>query len=399
MRLATRRRSGLSLAEVLIAIFVMGIGLLGILSLFPLAALNMAQAIKDENSAQLNQSATAMARVWWKEETPYPPVLYPNPPSPYRYDPLFNVMSDVNFPPNPDFPADAVFPPAYTSAIPALGTVANYSGPSYPVYIDPVGWHNGYNAGAQKYWLAGNDPNLLTGAPGVYVSIPRRSLRRIEYLPTGGGLYAAPNPSWSTLTNRYCFRLDDIGFGKDGTPYDGSGDPTLTSAYYQNLGTLNLMQQAVQRDGRYSCGYMLKRPSNNLVAAADLTLVVYSGRSIDGPSEELAFQQAVFVQGSTEAVITYTGAKPKIRKGTWILDATMVRPNGAVLVPEPHGNFYRIISVNDDTPGQLFLELQAPARQGTVLPTGQAYGVAIVMDGVVEVFERSTLTQFTMPVP
>jgi hypothetical protein len=399
MRRSSRRRSGISLAEVLIAIFVMGIGLLGILSLFPLAALNMAQAIKDENSAQLNQSATAMARAWWKEETPYPPVLYPNPPSPYRYDPLFNVMSDVNFPPNPDYAPDAVFPPAYQSAIPALQpptVVAGYSGPSYPVYVDPVGWHNGYNAGAQKYWLAGNDPNLLTGAPGAYLSIPRRSLRRIEYLqnPPGSYLYTALNPFWSTLTNRYCYRLDDIGFGKDGTPYNSSGDLLQTSGL---LGTP--LAGEIQRDGRYSCGYMLKRPSNNLVSEADLTVVVYSGRSIDGPSEESAFQQTVFVQGSTEAVITYAGAKPKIRKGTWILDATMVRPNGAVLIPEPHGNFYRVISVNDDTPGQLFLELQAPARQGTVLPTGQAYGVAIVMDGVVEVFERGTLTRFTMPVP
>ena len=51
------RRPGITLLEVLIAIFVMGIGLLALLVLFPLGALTMAQAIRDDRCAQAAQQA------------------------------------------------------------------------------------------------------------------------------------------------------------------------------------------------------------------------------------------------------------------------------------------------------------------------------------------------------
>ena len=56
------RRSGVTLIEVLVAIFVMAIGLLSLLALFPLGALNMAQAIKDERASQAAANADAVAR-------------------------------------------------------------------------------------------------------------------------------------------------------------------------------------------------------------------------------------------------------------------------------------------------------------------------------------------------
>src|SRR5207253_9862097 len=42
-----QQRSGTTLVEVLVAIFVTAIGLLGLLALFPLGAVSLAQAIKD----------------------------------------------------------------------------------------------------------------------------------------------------------------------------------------------------------------------------------------------------------------------------------------------------------------------------------------------------------------
>jgi Tfp pilus assembly protein PilV len=45
------RRAGVTLIEVLIAIFVMALGLLALLTLFPLGALSMAQALKDDRVA------------------------------------------------------------------------------------------------------------------------------------------------------------------------------------------------------------------------------------------------------------------------------------------------------------------------------------------------------------
>ena len=54
-------RTGLTLIEVLVSIFIMAIGLLALLTLFPLGALTMAQAIKDDRCAQSAYIAQALA--------------------------------------------------------------------------------------------------------------------------------------------------------------------------------------------------------------------------------------------------------------------------------------------------------------------------------------------------
>jgi hypothetical protein len=54
--------SGISLAEVLVAIFVMGIGLLALLALFPLGALTMAEAIKDDRAGAIAGEAMAFSQ-------------------------------------------------------------------------------------------------------------------------------------------------------------------------------------------------------------------------------------------------------------------------------------------------------------------------------------------------
>jgi prepilin-type N-terminal cleavage/methylation domain-containing protein len=46
-----RRRPGVTLVEVLVAIFIMGIGMLALLTLFPLGAVSMAQALRDDRVA------------------------------------------------------------------------------------------------------------------------------------------------------------------------------------------------------------------------------------------------------------------------------------------------------------------------------------------------------------
>src|SRR5438445_3974978 len=95
----SRPRSGATLTEVLIAIFVMAIGLLSLLTLFPLGALSMAQAIKDNRTGHIAGSAASIAN-------------YRN----VRADPI--VVQAFQNPP-------AEVPP------PTSG------GPSYPVYVDP----------------------------------------------------------------------------------------------------------------------------------------------------------------------------------------------------------------------------------------------------------------------
>ena len=46
-----KRRPGITLIEVLVAIFIMAIGLLALLTLFPLGALRMSQALQNDRTA------------------------------------------------------------------------------------------------------------------------------------------------------------------------------------------------------------------------------------------------------------------------------------------------------------------------------------------------------------
>src|ERR1700677_250755 len=54
-------RRGVTLMEVLVAIFIMGIGMLAMLVLFPLGVLRMGLAIQNDRCAQACRMATAIA--------------------------------------------------------------------------------------------------------------------------------------------------------------------------------------------------------------------------------------------------------------------------------------------------------------------------------------------------
>src|SRR5438874_168919 len=98
-----RRRTAATLIEVLVAIFVMSVGLLALLTLFPLGALSMAQAIKDDRTAHAAANADAIA-----------------------------LARDVRHDPSLLRPTDQF---VNVAGLPA----ANLDGPSYPIYVDPLG--------------------------------------------------------------------------------------------------------------------------------------------------------------------------------------------------------------------------------------------------------------------
>src|SRR5436309_16101466 len=60
VRTPNLKRQGATLVEVLVAIFVMAIGLLALLVMFPLGALRMGQAIQDDRTAHTAQNAKAV---------------------------------------------------------------------------------------------------------------------------------------------------------------------------------------------------------------------------------------------------------------------------------------------------------------------------------------------------
>src|SRR5207244_3446638 len=121
-------RQGTTLIEVLVAIFVMGIGLIALLTLFPLGALRMDQAIQDDRCAHAATNADAMA-------------TFKN----IRNDPL------VRTPPWFQNQNIDVFKDGVLGRLPA-----DPYGPSYPVFVDPIGVQNALLGSDPQKWLCGN---------------------------------------------------------------------------------------------------------------------------------------------------------------------------------------------------------------------------------------------------
>jgi hypothetical protein len=437
----THTRPGATLTEVLVAIFVMAIGLLALLTLFPLGALSMAQAIKDDRTAHSAKNGFAIAQVFQiqtdqvvtnsgKLQTG---AVYPGNSPVYFFNPY------------PGIPQSFTGTAGFLLA-PDLKMIPGYDGPSYPVYVDPWGW-NYFQTMAQlhpnlnptppvnsvpsvNYWVLGYQPPtplppqppsppsppLLpispyfpANPPGLmynYSSIPRVPL---STLPSTG-LALGNSAQW---LDRWCTLTDDITFsaGKSPTEPADAGLPSLGTG-------------AVQRENRYTWAWLARLPNITDPTQVDTQVVVYSGRSVTSVGET-AYPSVIFggywdVTQATPLVPTKTfvdvpypsGKRPNVRTGTWILDATMcywdptrVPPS---TVPDPHGYFYRVVGVTElgplptltsvpagpYPPGSLGLRLEIQGSFKNPNPTywpvppvaGQPYGVLIVMENVAEVF-------------
>jgi hypothetical protein len=174
------RRRGLTLTEALVAMFVAAIGMISLMALFPLGALQMGQALKDARCTETATNAESILRMHWKglfepQTTNFDASLF-NPNSPTPDNTAFN---------NPT--AAAVFTPLV--------------GRSAPVYVDPIGHFSNTN-----------------GIAGI-ATLPRRNI-----------------PGVTTFGNRFrlCTLLDDMTF-------DPSGAPVISGARVERAGRYNWM--------------------------------------------------------------------------------------------------------------------------------------------------------------
>jgi prepilin-type N-terminal cleavage/methylation domain-containing protein len=332
------RRSGVTLIEVLVSIFVASIGLLALLALFPVGALSMRQALKDSRCAQcsINGFATFKARQIGED-------------SALGNFGLANPYAD-----------------AYTTTTQLLGTrltAAPANGASYPIFIDPLG------ASVKTLNLSGSQTNNhLPVYPDTATNAYPRILRSgVSFIPAGV-LGIAPFQQWFAL-------LDDINFDPLNPGLPGSPSIPFT------------------RDPRYTFAFMVRRPYSANPSSYDVTIVVYAGRAINttmSSFEETAYNQVVFNSSSTTVTVPYGGSgqsptRPNIKPGGWILDGTMFDASGN---PNPQGYFYRVVDVIDNS-GSLTLELQNAPRLTTAVG-GQ--GMLIVLDNVAEVFEKRSIS-------
>ncbi len=164
------RRPGMSLAEVLVALFILAIGLIAILTMFPLGAAQMGQAVRDDRSAQTSSAADGYLRSYWKSE-----IVEKG----GAGESFFAALDD------PDGPGAEFMP-------------ADIDDASYPVLIDPMGFV-ARPTPENKNWVG--DP--LPG-PARATNLPRRTLASI-----GGN---AP------LAQRVCSLMDGLGYDDNGRP-------------------------------------------------------------------------------------------------------------------------------------------------------------------------------------
>jgi hypothetical protein len=415
-------RSAATLVEVLVAIFVTAIGLLALLALFPLGALTMAQAIKDDRTAHAAGNAAAVGESLPQWSTANGFSAAGARADPLIYDPTVRLVGGI--PSNDTFVwpylvlTEAATGPGVAPALPGpILPVAHADFPGYAVYVDPIGVQ-GYSAiPLASAWVGGN-----SGAGGI----PRRSIslissQDINKPPLTPQLRAQLTLQWFTL-------LDDINFVRDTDP--------LAAPY---VGTPLTQQQFVAgqpfaRDGRFSWAFMLRRPRSIDRNVVDMSVVVYSQRPValntglGQPTGESAYVTPTPAQlglgtayagyypvlatgkrGVNVVTIGWTAIqeKPAVRRGSWILDASIefVAQGAGSLASNgwSHGYFYRVVGITEPGilgPGSMDLELQTPLREDVyTLPTtnGETYGGTvgrsrtgqiIVMENVAEVFEK-----------
>jgi hypothetical protein len=448
-------RKAVTLTEVLIAIFLMGIGLMAILSLFPLGAAQMAQALQDQRCSEAATTADAVARTILKttfdddeasggtgmvrfadmnpnnympnnpnspyKNTQHQTMALPAPQSQQRFIPA---MDDPQWGPpyfgtpgadkysmaacgGPALPTGSMVPGSILPAngglqpLPVSGPQA-YATASYPVLVDPIGWRaNAANPGNQ--WWVGTIPDTTTYNVPAW-RIPRRPLYARDTTAK-----VSPQP-WIPLGNSSLF-------GTQGT-MSGGAMPifkqfSLMDDMTFKAGAPYVPSNMVERQGRYTWAYMFRRAHNSDRTAIDITTICYSGRSIEVASPEITYpgsgvSPAVAAQvggNLKELFLSYTNLpKPAVRRGTWVLDATLwdYDSKGKPTIPNPQGYFYRVVNVDDSTPGLLSLELQTPLLGGPGPNTPKATKfprAIVVMDKVVEVFTKSDVARVAPQMP
>jgi hypothetical protein len=327
-------RPGISLLEVLTAIFIMGIGMLALLTLFPLGALSMARAIRDERAAAMAGNAASIAT-------------------------MFNLRKDkavdFAFDTDPTHNDPNATPPPAT--VQRKNSPADPNEPSAPVLIDPLGalLVGQRNLGEYPY---GTWSYATPGSPGIVRVIP------------------------GFLTNQqmanYWFTLqDEIEFDTFGAPL------SRTSAGFTNY---------VNRPGTYSYACLVRRPRQGSRELTELTVIVYSQRVIDViDPEPTYFDNTGMWKANTprnQILVPYppAGDKPPIRKGTWLIDVSFVAPNPLPPATATTGNtvngfVYRAENVTETATGLMVdLDREIKANISTLA----------VLKNAIAVVERGT---------
>jgi len=332
------RRPGLTLTEVLVTLAILAFGILAILTMFPLAASQMAIAVREDRSAQGAAAADGYFRSVWKsqvvEQGGGSENFYSALDNPNAYNPAFTAAQTHGGP----FPAP------------------NPDELSYPVAIDPMGFEA--RTTGIPYWVGD------TGANGVASDVPRRTLALL------GG-----NKQYSF---RICSLMDGLGYDEDGQPQ------TDRELRYNWLWVIQRQQNA------------------NKFCAAMTVVVFDNRPHLFAPTgaEDTYYKNVSFTTGSTSVTIPGTpDLKPGgwVMDATVDAFPQVFPPPPAAPAPQPtkipvrNANFYQITSVAAGG-GSTTLELQSPIKPVNTRIGGSYTGTLVVLKGVSGVYTRPMLT-------
>jgi type II secretory pathway pseudopilin PulG len=338
-----KRRSGTTLVEVLVAIFIMGIGMIALLTLFPIGVLRMAQAINDERAAQAAYIAHENAII-------------------------YNIRNDVLTAGNAGVVTDGVTADFFAAA-PAAGLKAGDPyGESYTLFVDPIGW----NSGTTSQWVGGQT-GLLRRRPVSFATTPATITRAFTL--------------WDDMTY-----YNDPTLGLPGTPetFGNAAAPfIMRNARFSWAYTMR--RPLTAEKSVVDCSIVVF-DSRSLSLGVNLGLGEY------------VYPTAYFNANNNTVVVDYTTTTPPpIRPGNWIMDATQYQTTNAAgtAVGSQHNYWYRVLATQDVVVGANTLavyEIQGQIRGfpsnfpnvGTDPTTSQsAYlGNVVILDGVAEVFEK-----------
>ena len=139
------RRPGLTLVEVLTALFILALGVIAILTLFPLGAIQMAQAIRDSRSTESAFNADSYMRTHWKTYVV----------EPRHADRGLSIPSSTRSTTRTALARRLCRPPSAASR-------------GYPVAVDPMGFYarpTPSNPGATQNWVGDIQTNVRPAQP------------------------------------------------------------------------------------------------------------------------------------------------------------------------------------------------------------------------------------------
>ena len=422
-------RPGVTLTEVLVAMFVMAIGMISLLTLFPLGAMQVGQALRDDRCTQLARQFDSYVRQTWRTDVianngnnegyfwamddPYLVVKYNTSASSanggsimrfvgssvssnswYNNSALtilpFTVFgpaanSPTNNSPTPyTLTGEAVRPTpgAVTLTSPnelfvqQSGAVA--TGASYPVLLDPAGLNAHGATDLDRGWVGQRPPPGGFPAHPNGLRIPRRTCQLVN--PINPFTPGTPSAAGAVSAFELTSLTDDMTYAPNGAPAAGE------------LG----------RQGRYSCAAVVQRPRNDARTVADLTVLVYDSRSaLPQPGDELVVvPDATAAAGSRTVTITLpnrTGDTSPVllRRGGWLIDGTV----DSVSPFRRQFTAYRVSGFTEVTVGttttQYDVDLESPLKANlTPVPTAAGDPPAsqlYLFAGLIEVFTRPQL--------